>query len=368
MGNISIAIDHDKSYSGYKRTLDLSRGVYETTYTVGNVKFTTNLFCSYPAQACVFNVASTSSLPKATVKFENLLVNTSLAKASCSNGFARLSGTTQLGSPDGMKYEARAKASDGSTTACSNDGTLTITPAKGSKSLTIVFGANTNYDQKKGNAQNNYSFKGVDPGPGVEASVSKAAQTSFKDLLAKHVSDYTGLFSTFSLNLPDPNGSAKKDTASVISQYSVDGKGDPFVEGLLFDYSRYMLITSSRDNSLPANLQGRWAEQLSPAWSADYHANINIQMNYWAADQTGLTKTQPGLWNYMQDTWVPRGVETAKLLYNASGWVTHSEMNIFGHTAMKDDATWANCKSSICHFDLVYSRLIMSQTRHQRRG
>jgi alpha-L-fucosidase 2 len=109
-----------------------------------------------------------------------------------------------------------------------------------------------------------------------------------------------------------------------------------------------MLITSSRDNSLPANLQGRWAEQLSPAWSADYHANINLQMNYWAADQTGLTKTQPALWNYMQDTWVPRGTETARLLYNASGWVTHSEMNIFGHTAMKDDATWADCESFCC--------------------
>lgn len=345
MGNISIAIDHGTSYKNYKRTLDLSRGVYETSYTVDNAKFTTNTYCSYPAQVCVFTVASSSSLPKTMVKFENLLVDASLNKISCSDGFAKLSGTTQAGPPDGMKYEARAKVGDGAKTSCSSDGTLTITPAKGSKSLTVVFGANTNYDQKKGNAQNNYSFKGQDPGPGVEAATSKAAKTNSKDLLSKHVSDYTALFSAFTLNLPDPNGSAKKDTASVISQYSVNGKGDPFVEALLFDYSRYMLITSSRDNSLPANLQGRWAEQLSPAWSADYHANINIQMNYWAADQTGLTKTQPALWNYMQDTWVPRGIETAKLLYNASGWVTHSEMNIFGHTAMKDDATWANCTS-----------------------
>jgi alpha-L-fucosidase 2 len=243
-----------------------------------------------------------------------------------------------------MKYEARAKASSGATTTCSNDGTLTITPSKGSKSLTIVFSADTNYDQKMGNAQHNYSFKGKDAGPGVEDAATKASKTAYRDLLAKHVSDYSSLFSAFTLQLPDPNGSIDKDTASAISQYSVDGQGDPFVEGLLFDYSRYMLITSSRDNSLPANLQGRWAEQLSNAWSADYHANINIQMNYWAADQTGLAKTQPALWNYMQDTWVPRGTETAKLLYDAPGWVTHSEMNIFGHTAMKNDATWANCR------------------------
>ena len=67
-------------------------------------------------------------------------------------------------------------------------------------------------------------------------------------------------------------------------------------------------------------------------------------MNYWGADQTGLGKTQDALWNYMELNWVPRGSETARLLYNASGWVVHNEVNIFGHTAMKSDPSWANCK------------------------
>jgi alpha-L-fucosidase 2 len=67
-----------------------------------------------------------------------------------------------------------------------------------------------------------------------------------------------------------------------------------------------------------------------------------MQMNLWGADQTGLGSLQAAAWNYMEDTWVPRGTETAKLLYNAPGWVVHNEMNIFGHTGMKSGAEWAN--------------------------
>lgn len=82
--------------------------------------------------------------------------------------------------------------------------------------------------------------------------------------------------------------------------------------------------------------------QLTSAWSADYHANINLQMNHWVADQTGLGDLQVAPWRYMQDTWVPQGTETAQLLYGAPGWVTHNGMNILGHTGMKDSAQCAN--------------------------
>jgi alpha-L-fucosidase 2 len=81
---------------------------------------------------------------------------------------------------------------------------------------------------------------------------------------------------------------------------------------------------------------------VTASWSADYHPNINVQMNHWTAGQTGLTGLQSPLWDYMANTWVPRGSETAKLLYNAPGWVVHNEMNVFGHTGMKSDTLWAN--------------------------
>jgi alpha-L-fucosidase 2 len=82
------------------------------------------------------------------------------------------------------------------------------------------------------------------------------------------------------------------------------GQGDPYVESLLFDYARHLFISSSREDSLPPNLQGVWTDQIESAWSGDYHANINLQMNHWFADQTGIGPLQVALWKYIQDTWV----------------------------------------------------------------
>lgn len=120
--------------------------------------------------------------------------------------------------------------------------------------------------------------------------------------------------------------------------------GGSYVESLLFDYARHLFISSSRETSLPPNLQGVWADGTSTAWSGDYHTNINLQMNHWFVNQVGLGNLQTALWRFIKDTWVPRGSETAKLLYNAAGWVVHDEINIFGHTGMKSDAKSSNCK------------------------
>ncbi|KAE9968464.1 hypothetical protein EG328_007543 [Venturia inaequalis] len=118
--------------------------------------------------------------------------------------------------------------------------------------------------------------------------------------------------------------------------------GGSYVESLLFDYARHLFISSSRETSLPPNLQGVWADGTSTSWSGDYHTNINVQMNHWFVNQVGLGNLQTALWRFIKDTWVPRGSETAKLLYNAAGWVIHDEINIFGHTGMKQDAQTSN--------------------------
>ncbi|KOS17015.1 Alpha-fucosidase A [Escovopsis weberi] len=346
LANLTVSIDHGSSYSGYRRTLDLETSTHTTTYRVGSASFSTSLFCSYPAQACVYQVSSNKDLPAVEVAFENQQVDPSLVASSCAQGLARHTGVTQKGTPEGMKYDAIARlAGRGIKSTCEGP-SLKIAPARGRKSLTFVVGAGTNFDQTKGNKENNYSFKGADPAAEVELLTTRAATKSFNALHQDHLKDYQALFNAFTLDLPDNKGSASKETASIIQAYSADGEGDAFVDALLFDLGRFMLICASRENSLPANLQGVWASEFNPAWSADYHANINVQMNYWSADQTGLSRTSQALWNYMQHNWAPRGAETAELLYGAKGWVTHSEMNIFGHTGMKNDATWTDYPAS----------------------
>ncbi|KAM0324442.1 hypothetical protein ACHAQA_008224 [Verticillium albo-atrum] len=347
LGNLSVAIEGVEGFSSYRRVLDLTTGVHTTIFESDGATFTTAVYCSFPDKVCVYSLATTGeTFPSVTIQLENLLVEQNLFNTTCGNDYIKAVGITQLGPPLGMKYESIARITGRSgcakpSTKCSDNGALTVSVPDGQKTLTFVIGAETDFDQSKGNADHNYSFRGADPHDYVQKVTDAAATRGRLRLLETHLQDYQALQGAFSLDLPDTNESADKETATLIQEYDSNGPGDPFLEALLFDFARHLLITSSREDSLPANLAGRWTEELWPAWSGDYHANINLQMNYWAADQTGLGQTQAALWNYMEKNWVPRGSETAHLLYNASGWVVHNEMNIFGHTAMKNSASWA---------------------------
>lgn len=232
----------------------------------------------------------------------------------------------------GLVYNARATVQvpgSSNNDFCSNG---QIVVPKGKTEIIITVAADTDYDASKGNSAAKYSFKGEDPAHKVLQVATAASQKSYSRLKNAHVKDYSALFGRFTLTLPDPKNSASVSTTDLLTNYVQPG--DPYVENLLFDYARYLFIGSSRPGGLPPNLQGLWAEQYSPAWSADYHANINVQMAHWTVDQTGLGDQTGPLWSYMADTWMPRGAETAYLLYNATkGWTTHNQMNTFAYTA-----------------------------------
>ncbi|KAF9697577.1 hypothetical protein EKO04_004313 [Ascochyta lentis] len=360
LGNLSVSLPGLRERSsqgageGYKRRLDLGNGVHSTRVKVHGEEVEMSTWCSFPDQVCVYAVRSEGGLPPLEVSLGNELVEAGLQNVSCFGGrgagnetaHVRLRGVTQVGPPEGMRYDAIARVVAGSSvqTSCANGtGMMHIVPGNGTTSVAIVVGAGTNYDAKKGTAEFGYSFRGGDPGPAVEASTRAAAAKTLEQLRGSHVEDFMSLTSRFSLSLPDPLNSAETPTSELIARYNAnDTAGDPYLENLLFDYATYLFISASRPGSLPPNLQGRWSEGLGAAWSGDYHANINLQMNHWTAGQTGLTDLQSPLWDYMADNWVPRGRETAKLLYGAPGWVVHNEMNIFGHTGMKSGASWAN--------------------------
>jgi alpha-L-fucosidase 2 len=176
-----------------------------------------------------------------------------------------------------MIFDARVQALARTTDSCTPSGTLLLPSDGKTKSITLIFAAGTNYDSKKGNAASNYSFKGVDPAAAVLSTIQAASKKSYSQFYNAHVKDYGALFSQFTIDLPDPKKSENVPTPQLMTQYTTDA-GDPFLEALLFDYGRYLFIASSRPGSLPPNLQGIWAEALAPAWSADYHVDINVQM------------------------------------------------------------------------------------------
>ena len=222
-------------------------------------------------------MSSSQTLPEITIGIENQLLDQSLVSATCEANQLRMRAQTQA--TIGMQAEARVRLNTKSMAVCSNGtAALTVPSTLNVQSLTLIIGAGTNYDQSKGNAASGFSFKGEDPAAAVESTVSAAAAKSDKNLMASHVKDYRSLTSLFSLTLPDTVDSAGLETSALIERYAASGAGDPYLETLMFMYGRHLFIGASREGSLPPNLQGRWATGLSNAWSADYHANINLQM------------------------------------------------------------------------------------------
>lgn len=342
LGNLSVTFDGAGEYTNYTRTLDLDTGVHTSSWSTNGSVFKTAVFCSYPALSCAYHITSNTALPSVAISLTNELMDSSLVNMTCGEGYTRLEGITQASI--GLKFDAIAKVVGNSSTTCLPDtGSLTIPQTSGQTSITLVFTAESDYDQSRGDAAHNYSFRGADPGPAVEERSSSAALQGYDAMLSAHTADYASLMGLFTLDLLDTANSSALETATLVGRYT-NTTTDPFLESLLFDYSRHLLLSSSRPGSLPANLQGRWTEQLDPAWSADYHANINLQMNYWGAEPTGLGALARPLFAYVADTWAPRGAETARLVHGGEGWVVHDEMNIFGYTGMKNDAQWANCE------------------------
>lgn len=341
LANLSVTFDGVEQYSDYRRELDLETGIHTSHWTSNGLSFETSVFCSYPARSCVYSIIGEEPLPPVTIYLANDLMEDSLENVTCGLGYTRLTGLTQASI--GLNFDSIVRATGNNTSICSDTGALTIVPAPSQSVVTIVWSAESDYDQTKGNQESNFSFRGEEPDSDVEEITASGASRSYEDLRKEHVEDYSALMGLFTLDLPDTASSSGTETSELVARYTND-TSDPFLESLMLDYSRHLLISSSREGSLPANLQGRWTEEVDPAWSSDYHANINLEMSYWGADQTGLGVLSRPVFQYIMDTWVPRGRETAQLLYNGSGWVTHQEMNIFGYTGMKDDAHWSNCE------------------------
>ncbi|KZT25594.1 glycoside hydrolase family 95 protein [Neolentinus lepideus HHB14362 ss-1] len=355
-GYLLTTLDAMGDTSNYARWLDLDNSIIRTTWSHGNSTYHRETFCSHPTQACTEHTNTTSTSLPTTMYAWSVSSQTGLptANITCFD-----SSTLQVRGPvaePGMLYELLFRAQGvgsgvnvtctPSTGGANPNATLTV---EGAKESWVTWVGGTEYSLDAGDEAHGFSFHGPDPHSSLVYLLSSATSTSvsYQSVLAEHIADYSSIISPFSLDLgqmPD----LTKSTDQLRMTYRTD-VGNPYLEWVLFNFGRYLLVSSAR-GALPANLQGKWAQDSSNPWSADYHANINLQMNYWMAEITGMNVTQ-SLWDYMEKTWAPRGSLTAQILYNISeGWVTHDEMNIFGHTGMKNgdslSAQWADYPES----------------------
>ncbi|MER5846266.1 glycoside hydrolase family 95 protein [Streptomyces sp. NPDC002012] len=310
--------------ASYRRTLDLRNALASVTYTHQDTVHTREFFVSHPGKVIAGRLAADRP---GQVSF-TLRYTSPRSDYTADADRDRLTVRGAL-KDNGLCFEAQIRIrTSGGTVTAGADGTLTVA---GADSAWFVLAAATDY------ADRYPSYRGDDPHRAVTAAVDSAARTSYEKVRDTHVRDHRALFDRVALDigqqLPD------LPTDQLLAQYT-DGTSpaDRALEALFFQYGRYLLIASSRAGSLPANLQGVWNNSTTPPWSADYHSNINLQMNYWLAEVTNLAETTAPYDRYIEAMRAP-GRKTAKEMFGTAGWVVHNETNPYGFTGVHDWST-----------------------------
>ncbi|POH72131.1 hypothetical protein CVS27_17570 [Arthrobacter glacialis] len=311
--------------TNYRRDLNLGNAVAGVSYTKSNgTKVQRSFFSSYPDNVLVSRFAADRA---GEINFTTRFTSPNGAVQTAAGNRITVKGVV---ADNGLKYEMAAHVvTDGGTVTVEGNN-LKVT---GATSSTMYMSMGTDY-------KDNYpSYRGVDPHAAVTVAVDGAVAKGHDAVKAAHIADYKGLYDNMSLNI---GGHLPADipTNTLRSQYKGNGsEGDKALEALFFNYGRYMMIASSRPGSLPANLQGLWNDRNTPPWQADYHTNINLQMNYWLSEVTNLSETAEPLNDFMEALVEP-GKVTSKSIFGADspGWIVNQNTNIFGFTGVHD---WA---------------------------
>ncbi|MEV1327993.1 glycoside hydrolase N-terminal domain-containing protein [Micromonospora costi] len=325
-GDLTLRLTEDPgAVQEYRRGLDIGRAVATVSYLDDGVRYTREYFASYPDHVLVVRLSADQ--PGRIGFTAGVTAPGNRSKTvTASGGRITLAGAL---TDNKLRYESQIQVNaDGGTVSSGADGTVTVRDAD---SATLILAAGTDY------AARYPTYRGVDPHPAVTAAVDAAAARTYADLLAAHTADHRALFDRVRLDI----GQQMPDipTDDLLRRYTGgDSPADRALEALFFQYGRYLLIASSRAGSLPANLQGVWNNSTSPPWDADYHVNINLQMNYWPAEITNLSETTGPLFDYV-DAMVPPGQVTAREIYGNRGWVVNNETNPYGFTGLHNWAT-----------------------------
>lgn len=289
LGELLIHQPAHTNATNYHRELDIDTAVAAVRYQVGGVSCRREYFCSHPDQVLVVHL--TADKPGAhtgTIAFADK------HRGSVTADKNRLLVTGTLA--NGMKYEAQVLVlNDGGRLQATN-GTFQF---NGCDSLTLLVAMGTDYvmDYAK-------KYRGPAPGETVTKQIAAASGRNFKKLKSAHVQDYQSLFNRVSLDLGASSADRVSKPTDIRKVGAAEG-GDPGLESLLFQYGRYLLISCSRPGSLPANLQGLWNDSNNPPWHSDYHANINIQMNYWPAEPANLSECHGPLFDLIRSQLEP---------------------------------------------------------------
>jgi alpha-L-fucosidase 2 len=282
LAKVRVAVPAHTGVTGYRRQLDLSNGVVSAGYDFQGAHYQREVYASHPDDVVVIRLTQRGG-------------GSYTGSVSLEGTHGEAAGVSFASALDnGLKYAA-------TITASSSSGTVTVSGTKvtfsGCKEVVIVVSGGTNYSP---DAATGFRAAGSDPLTIATAKARTAVGTAGTALLATHVADYHSLYNRMTLDLgkSSPTQRSLDSWSRLAVRFTDPGTPDPELEASYLQFGRYLTITGSRD-SLPINLQGLWLSNNTPDWMADYHTDINIQMNYWLSDRAGLSTSFDAFADYL---------------------------------------------------------------------
>ncbi|MDL2281853.1 glycoside hydrolase family 95 protein [Parabacteroides sp. OttesenSCG-928-G06] len=325
LGDLYIDFEDKGEYSDYYRELDMNRAMVNISYNMNDYKIERSYFASYPDNVIVMKIKSSQ---KGKLNFSVRMDRPERYETVEDQGQLLMKGTMNDGyGGDGMKYWARVDATLKGGNKRIDNNQLEISNAD---EVILYLTSTTNYVGYP-------SYLDAEYKDNTALILKKAMQQSYDNLLNTHLKDYEKYFSRVTFRLTDD----LKDTIPTDSRLAAvkTGEADLHLQELLFQYGRYLLISSSREGTLPANLQGVWTEKIQSPWNGDYHMNINLQMNYWLAQTTNLPEMFLPFVDLLESLQEP-GKQTAKIHYGSEGWCVHPIVNVWGFTSPGERFAW----------------------------
>lgn len=325
MGDLWIDFDNKQPYSEYRRELNLDDATATVTYTQDGVNYKRQIFISYPDQVMVMRLTADKGKQ---MNFTCRMDRPERFRTFTENNQLIMSGAMSDGKGgDGLEYMVRLKAvTDGGSVSCT-DSTLSV---KDADEVMLLMAASTDYKLEYP------TYKGRDYKNITSNSILKAESKSFENLYATHEKEYSEYYDRVDINISSTPDTVATD---VMVNNAKNGIINDRLYELMFQYGRYLLISSSRPGTMPANLQGIWANKLQTPWNGDYHTDVNVEMNYWMAEVANLSEMHLPLFDLIESLVKP-GTKTAQVQYNKKGWVVHPITNIWGYTSPGEHASW----------------------------
>jgi alpha-L-fucosidase 2 len=355
LGDITIQFNGTDKVTDYVRELDLNEAVAKTHFRSGGINFTREVFVSHPDNAIIihlkadrkgalgFKVAMESQHPTAhgvasgnkEFVFAGQLPGLALRRTLefveqwgeqwkypelwDKDGKRKQDASPILYDQKGMFFEVRMRILSCDGRVSSDDSGLNVEGAKEAVIAVAVASSFNGFDKDP-------VKEGADPSAKTRADLAKISGKTYSQLRNNHLADYKKLFDRVSIQLPGQEGQKKLPTDERVKNNTTSA--DPSLAGLFFQYGRYLLISSSRTGGQPANLQGIWNVDRIPPWGCAYTTNINMQMNYWAAETTNLSECHEPIFHYLSDVSIT-GHEVAAKMYGRPGWVLHHNSSIW---------------------------------------